>query len=232
MASIIIHLFTSLIFNHHETLSLFLTTSSSDVMLESRYIREMVLARHQQGAKSAATTLELLSSFTLRCMFVLFNVGLHFSFMLLIFICSTFQAKNVFHITHLVVPKQTATSDSCTTTNEEEMFDVQDKYDLVTLGWIHVRYLTSAIIAVCYCFFCLSSVQEHILFVNASLLRCNFISLGITFIVNTLLFRFTKFYGSIFPRSLWLALARSFYQIVSLHADINSTLHPDIISKY
>ena len=50
------------------------------------------------------------------------------------------QAKNVFHITHLVIPKQTATSDSCTTTNEEEMFDIQDKYDLVTLGWIHVRF--------------------------------------------------------------------------------------------
>eukprot|EP00794_Sanderia_malayensis_P016941 gene16942-18648_t len=48
-------------------------------------------------------------------------------------------ARNLFHITHLVIPKQTATSDSCTTSNEEEMFDVQDKHDLVTLGWIHTH---------------------------------------------------------------------------------------------
>ncbi|XP_065051043.1 STAM-binding protein-like A [Rhopilema esculentum] len=48
-------------------------------------------------------------------------------------------AKNVFQITHLVIPKQTGTPDSCTTTNEEEMFEVQDKYDLVTLGWIHTH---------------------------------------------------------------------------------------------
>jgi len=61
-------------------------------------------------------------------------------------------AKNVFHITHLVVPKQTATSDSCTTTNEEEMFDVQDKYDLVTLGWIHTHPSQSSF---------LSSVDLH-----------------------------------------------------------------------
>jgi len=37
-----------------------------------------------------------------------------------------------------VIPKQTATSDSCTTECEEELFEVQDKYDTITLGWIHV----------------------------------------------------------------------------------------------
>ena len=41
-------------------------------------------------------------------------------------------------MTHIVVPKQTGKSDSCETLNEEEIFDVQDKYDLITLGWIHV----------------------------------------------------------------------------------------------
>ena len=41
-------------------------------------------------------------------------------------------------ITHLIVPKQRGTPDSCDTENEEELFDVQDKYDLITLGWIHV----------------------------------------------------------------------------------------------
>lgn len=48
-------------------------------------------------------------------------------------------SQNRFFITHLVVPKQSATPDSCTTECEEELFDVQDKYDLITLGWIHTH---------------------------------------------------------------------------------------------
>lgn len=42
-------------------------------------------------------------------------------------------------MTHLMIPKQSGTSDSCTTMNEEEIFEFQDKQDLITLGWIHVR---------------------------------------------------------------------------------------------
>ena len=42
-------------------------------------------------------------------------------------------------LTHLIIPKQSATPDSCTTECEEELFDVQDKHDVITLGWIHVR---------------------------------------------------------------------------------------------
>ena len=49
-----------------------------------------------------------------------------------------FQSRDSFQITHLVIPKQRGTPDSCDTQNEEELFDVQDKYDLITLGWIHV----------------------------------------------------------------------------------------------
>ena len=41
-------------------------------------------------------------------------------------------------MTHIIVPKQKGNSDSCETLNEEELFDVQDQYDLITLGWIHV----------------------------------------------------------------------------------------------
>lgn len=48
------------------------------------------------------------------------------------------QDHNQFWITHLLIPKQKGTSDSCSTQNEEELFEVQDKYNLVTLGWIHV----------------------------------------------------------------------------------------------
>lgn len=37
-----------------------------------------------------------------------------------------------------MIPKQSGTSDSCTTMNEEDIFEFQDKQDLITLGWIHV----------------------------------------------------------------------------------------------
>jgi STAM-binding protein len=44
-----------------------------------------------------------------------------------------------FSVTHLIVPKQTATTDTCATTHEDEIFEYQIKHDLLTLGWIHVR---------------------------------------------------------------------------------------------
>ncbi|CAL5444888.1 unnamed protein product [Camellia sinensis] len=45
--------------------------------------------------------------------------------------------NRVFHITTPIVPKQESTLDSCQTLNEEEIFEVQDKYSLFPLGWIH-----------------------------------------------------------------------------------------------
>lgn len=47
-------------------------------------------------------------------------------------------AQNRLNITHVIVPKQNGTPDSCTTMNEEEIFDIQDQQNLITLGWIHV----------------------------------------------------------------------------------------------
>lgn len=49
------------------------------------------------------------------------------------------QKANELTITTLLIPKQTSTSDTCTTENEEEVFEYQDRHDLLTLGWIHVR---------------------------------------------------------------------------------------------
>lgn len=43
------------------------------------------------------------------------------------------------YITHIIIPKQNGTSDSCNTMNEEEIFDVQDNLQLVTLGNIKNR---------------------------------------------------------------------------------------------
>jgi STAM-binding protein len=47
--------------------------------------------------------------------------------------------QNELIITHMILPKQKGTSDSCTTMNEEEIFDFQDQHNLITIGWIHVR---------------------------------------------------------------------------------------------
>ena len=55
------------------------------------------------------------------------------------FVCLFFfQNHGELIITHLLIPKQNGTADSCTTQNEEEIFDYQDQHDLITLGWIHV----------------------------------------------------------------------------------------------
>lgn len=48
-------------------------------------------------------------------------------------------AQDAFTVTHLLVPKQRGTADSCSTENEEDLFEIQDQYDLLTLGWIHTH---------------------------------------------------------------------------------------------
>ncbi|XP_010479308.1 PREDICTED: AMSH-like ubiquitin thioesterase 1 [Camelina sativa] len=57
-----------------------------------------------------------------------------------------------FYITALIIPKQESTSDSCQATNEEEIFEVQDKQSLFPLGWIHTHPTQS-------CF--MSSIDVH-----------------------------------------------------------------------
>ncbi|GAA6045229.1 hypothetical protein NBRC10513_007616 [Rhodotorula toruloides] len=48
-------------------------------------------------------------------------------------------ARDAFTVTHLLVPKQEGTSDTCTTMCEEEVFEFQDRRGLLTLGWIHTH---------------------------------------------------------------------------------------------
>ncbi|KAL5726088.1 ubiquitinyl hydrolase 1 [Ranunculus cassubicifolius] len=57
-----------------------------------------------------------------------------------------------FFVTTLIIPKQEGTSDSCQATNEEEIFEVQDKNSLFPLGWIHTHPTQS-------CF--MSSIDIH-----------------------------------------------------------------------
>jgi len=47
--------------------------------------------------------------------------------------------NNAFHANTLVIPAQEATSDTCATTDEEALFEFQEKRDLLTLGWIHTH---------------------------------------------------------------------------------------------
>uniref|UniRef100_A0A0A9DDV3 Mov34/MPN/PAD-1 family protein n=1 Tax=Arundo donax TaxID=35708 RepID=A0A0A9DDV3_ARUDO len=49
--------------------------------------------------------------------------------------------KRTFYVTTLIIPKQKSTSDSCQATNEEEIFEIQDKGSLLSLGWIHISTL-------------------------------------------------------------------------------------------
>ncbi|XP_033947340.1 STAM-binding protein-like A [Pseudochaenichthys georgianus] len=60
--------------------------------------------------------------------------------------------RNAFTVTHVIVPKQTGGPDYCDTENEEELFLIQDQYDLITLGWIHTHPTQTAF---------LSSVDLH-----------------------------------------------------------------------
>ncbi|KAF9284895.1 hypothetical protein BGZ68_004318 [Mortierella alpina] len=48
-------------------------------------------------------------------------------------------SRNKLTVTTLIIPKQTATSDTCSTTNEDELFEFQSERDLMTLGWIHTH---------------------------------------------------------------------------------------------
>ncbi|CAG0903544.1 unnamed protein product [Darwinula stevensoni] len=61
-------------------------------------------------------------------------------------------AQNCLRMTHLLLPQQEGGPDSCITRNEELLFDYQDRYDLLTLGWIHTHPSQTAF---------LSSVDLH-----------------------------------------------------------------------
>lgn len=52
--------------------------------------------------------------------------------------------QNIFTISHVLIPKQKGTSDSCQMFNEEDICIFQDERDLMTLGWIHTHPSQSA----------------------------------------------------------------------------------------
>ncbi|BES87492.1 JAB_MPN [Nesidiocoris tenuis] len=60
--------------------------------------------------------------------------------------------KDELVISHLLIPQQTGSPDSCDTQREEDLFDFQDQNDLITFGWIHTHPTQTAF---------LSSVDLH-----------------------------------------------------------------------
>jgi len=60
--------------------------------------------------------------------------------------------QNTFFVSHCVISKQSGDSESCITECENEIFDVMDRLELITLGWIHTHPSQSAF---------LSSVDLH-----------------------------------------------------------------------
>nr|XP_045008384.1 STAM-binding protein isoform X3 [Jaculus jaculus] len=55
--------------------------------------------------------------------------------------------KNVFTISHVIIPRQKAGPDYCYTENEEELFFMQDEFGLLTLGWIHTHPTQTAFLS-------------------------------------------------------------------------------------
>lgn len=54
-------------------------------------------------------------------------------------LCGTVTPAGELFVSHLLVPKQTGTSDTCAMTNEEELFEYCMARSLLTLGWIHTH---------------------------------------------------------------------------------------------
>ena len=54
--------------------------------------------------------------------------------------------NGVLDVTHILIPKQTGNSFSCTTYDEDDLAFYQLEHELMTVGWIHVTQYKSFII--------------------------------------------------------------------------------------
>ncbi|AOW02129.1 hypothetical protein B0I73DRAFT_132965 [Yarrowia lipolytica] len=104
------------------------TTSSSSVEHTSRYTTEGGLALRSLfiPAELEATFLKVAHANTVKN---LETCGI---------LCGKLS-RNAFFVTHLMIPPQESTSDTCQTTNEELLFEQIDENDLFVLGWIHTH---------------------------------------------------------------------------------------------
>ncbi|CAD5124372.1 unnamed protein product [Dimorphilus gyrociliatus] len=70
-------------------------------------------------------------------------------------------SNNAFHATHLIIPSQEGTPDSCAAINEDEIWEAMSSKDLLQIGWIHTHPTQTAF---------LSSVDLHTTFPNQQML--------------------------------------------------------------
>jgi len=49
------------------------------------------------------------------------------------------EKRNALFITHILIPKQTGSTDRCTMTNEDEIFEYSIDNGLLTFGWLHTH---------------------------------------------------------------------------------------------
>jgi len=54
-------------------------------------------------------------------------------------LCGHLSDDNKLFIDTIIIPKQTASSDTCNTLNEIEVLNYQQRHNLLTLGWIHTH---------------------------------------------------------------------------------------------
>ncbi|KZV24424.1 AMSH-like ubiquitin thioesterase 2 [Dorcoceras hygrometricum] len=54
-------------------------------------------------------------------------------------VLGAFLESETFYVTNLTIPKQEATSNSCQTVHEEEIYSIQNEESLLPIGWIHTH---------------------------------------------------------------------------------------------
>jgi STAM-binding protein len=57
------------------------------------------------------------------------------------------RTGNTYQITHITIPKQTGTTENCSTHNEHELNYVQEQQNLITLGWIQTHPTQTAFLS-------------------------------------------------------------------------------------
>ena len=105
------------------------------IYLPSKLTREFLKIAAQNTKNNLETLGILVGTLVKELLLSLFNLPAIATFTDRIFYY--FQSHNSFCITSLIIPKQTATSDSCNMINEEELLECVNPNEL-TLGWIHV----------------------------------------------------------------------------------------------
>lgn len=89
--------------------------------------------QHVQKLRTVLVNMRMVDEF-LNYAFDTLSKGIEFCGILAGTLCN-----DIFKVTHLIIPKQIATPDTCQALQEIEIYEYQNKNDIITLGWIHVN---------------------------------------------------------------------------------------------